>query len=235
MTLCLLFALCSLACTKQQIGNGQVNFDLKSQTMLIDVTKSNVSDFTTLPQSADFIINVTGNEFSWSGKLSEWDTNQQLLAGNYSVTATYGALEEEGFDKPYFVGTKEFSVLGGQTQTVSIPVSLGNTVIKLSCSENFKKYFKDYSFKLSRDNQDIVTYEKDETRAAFIDGYKISISANLVGEMKTQTFSKEYSNLDAATAYNIAFDVNNVGGASITVTFNNVVETIELGDIELND
>jgi hypothetical protein len=31
------------------------------------------------------------------------------------------------------------------------------------------------------------------------------------------------------------FDVTNVGGTSITITFNDNVETVELGDFELND
>jgi hypothetical protein len=31
------------------------------------------------------------------------------------------------------------------------------------------------------------------------------------------------------------FDVSNAGGATITVTFNDTVETISLGDVELND
>ena len=48
-------------------------------------------------------------------------------------------------------------------------------------------------------------------------------------------FSKEYSNLNEATAYTFHFDVNNVGGATITIKFNNTVEEIELGDYELND
>jgi hypothetical protein len=31
------------------------------------------------------------------------------------------------------------------------------------------------------------------------------------------------------------FDVTNAGSATITISFNNSVETVELGDIELND
>ena len=53
--------------------------------------------------------------------------------------------------------------------------------------------------------------------------------------MKTFTFSKDYSNLNEATAYTFNFDVTNVGGATITIKFNDTVETVELGDHELND
>ena len=105
----------------------------------------------------------------------------------------------------------------------------------VSCSETFKNYYKDYSFTITRDGNDIVSFAKDETRAAFIDGYKLTLEGTLTSESKTQSFSKDYSSLSEATAYTFYFDVNNVGGATITVSFNDTVETVDLGDYELND
>ena len=67
------------------------------------------------------------------------------------------------------------------------------------------------------------------------DGYKVTFSGSIVSGGKTLTFSKDYSNLKAATAYTMLVDAANVGNSTITVTFNDTVETIELGDIELND
>ena len=70
---------------------------------------------------------------------------------------------------------------------------------------------------------------------AFVDGYKFTLTGTLKSETSTKTFEKEYSSLDEATAYTFEFDVTNVGGASITVTFNNNVEVINLDDLELNE
>ena len=237
------------SCTKNQVeGYGSVSFALDNNVEIVEQTRSQsesedeneskVSDYTTLPSAGDFTITIknASNEEVWSGPISEWVSSPiKLPAGNYTVEAAYGSLEEEGFDKPYFYGTANFEVIAGETTEVSITVSLGNTIIKVSYSEMFKKYFKDYSFKLTRDNADIVVFAKDETRGAFIDGYKIKVEGTMTGELKTFTYSNEYSNLAEATAYTLAFDVNNVGGATLTVTFNDTVETVELGDIELND
>ena len=41
--------------------------------------------------------------------------------------------------------------------------------------------------------------------------------------------------VEVATAYTFRFDVSNAGGTSITIEFNDTVETVELGDCELND
>ena len=112
---------------------------------------------------------------------------------------------------------------------------MGNTVIKISCSDYFNRYYTDYTFKLTRDGAEIATFVKGETKAAFIDGYKIKVEGVLTGEVKTYNFSKEYTGLDEATAYTINFDAPNVGGSTITISFNETVETVELGDYELND
>lgn len=228
----------AFSCTKSQTeGNGRVAFAVSSNDVVADMTKSNVSDYTALPAAGDFTITVLDELSSqfWSGKISEWDSSTPLPAGNYTVNASYGDIEDEGFDKPYFTGTQTFAVKGGETSSVSVPVALGNTIIKVSCSEYFKKYYSDYTFKLTRGAAEIATFVKDEARGAFIDGYKIKVEGTLTGELKTYSFEKEYSGLDEATAYTLNFDAPNVGGSTITISFNDTVETVELGDYELND
>ena len=69
----------------------------------------------------------------------------------------------------------------------------------------------------------------------FVDGYKINLEGTLTGETKTYTFEKEYTMLNEATAYTINFDVPEVGGSTITISFNNNVEEVDLGEFELNE
>lgn len=230
--------LLALSCTKNQTeGNGHVSFVLTGDYMIADQTRSSVSQYTSLPSSEDFTITITDASSAsvWKGKLSDWDPATLLKAGSYKVTASYGDIEDEGFDKPYFTGETVFTVAGSQTSEVEVSVSLGNTVILVGCTDNFRNYYKDYAFRLSRDGKEIVTFAKDESRGAFVDGYKFTLEGTLSSETRTQSFTKDYSSLDEATAYTIMFDVANIGGASITITFNDTVETIELGDLELNE
>ena len=232
-------ALCALfSCAKSQTdGRGQVIFEVAGNHEVVDVTKSNVSDYTVLPSAGEFTIVIKDAESNsvWSGKIADWDPTTVLLAGEYTVEAAYGSLETEGFDKPYFFGSQSFAVVGGESTPVSIPVALANTIIKVSCSDYFKKYYNTYEFKLTRDGAEVVNFTMGETRAAFIDGYKIKVEGTLTSETKTQTFSKEYTNLNEATAYTLAFDASTVGGSTITISFNDVVEEVDLGNVELND
>ena len=228
----------AFACVKSpNDGVGQVVFEVASNQSVADVTKSNVSDYTSLPSAGDFTISIkdAANALLWTGKISEWNPVTPLQMGTYTVDAEFGAIEAEGFDKPYFLGTKSFTVVGAESTAVSIPVALGNTIVKIACSDYFKNYFNDYTFKITRDGADVVSFAKDETRAAFVDGYKFTVEGTLSSETATQTFTKDFSNLDEATAYTLTFDVSNVGGSTITITFDDTVEEVALGNVELND
>ena len=227
------------SCTKSTTDSeGSVSFVISSDQYLADITKSNVSDYTTLPGSDDFVltINNSAGNAVWRGNASEWDPATKLMVGEYRVTASYGNIEDEGFNKPCFEGTQTFTIKNKETSQVTVSASLANTVIKIACTDNLKNYYKDYTFKLARNNADIVTFAKGESRAAFIDGYKVTVTGTFVTESGAEkTFSKDYTGLAAATAYNMVFDVAGVGNGAITISFNNNVETIELGDVELND
>lgn len=231
--------LAAFSCTKsnQEPCCGQIQFEISSNEIVADQTKSNVSDYTTLPSTGDFTLEIldASSVSVWTGKVSEWDATTALPAGNYTVTASYGSLEDEGFDKPYFYGTATFAVTGGQTAAVSINVQLRNTIVLVSCTQNFQNYYHDYTFTFSRSTSTLATFVKGETKGAFIDGYKVTLSGVLSSETSQKTFTMDYSNLDEATAYTFLFDASNVGGGTITISFNDTVETIELGDLELND
>ena len=232
-----LVACAALSCSKIQGGSGQVAFTITHDESIVECTKSNISDYTTLPVSGDFIIAVKNSELEpvYNGKLSDWDSATKLKAGAYTVKVSHGDIEEEGFNKPYFYGDASFNVVADQTTQVSVPASLGNTIIKVSCTENFKNYYSDYSFKLLRSGAEIVTFVKDDTRAAFIDGYMVTLKGELRSESKNYTFTKEYSGLSEATAYTILFDVSNVGGTNITISFNENIDQVDLGEIDLNE
>ncbi|MBR5836864.1 MAG: DUF4493 domain-containing protein [Bacteroidales bacterium] len=233
-----LTVLVALSCTKSQTdGNGQVSFRISSRPDVVEQTRSSVSDYTALPSAGDFTISIIDESSApvWRGKMTDWNQETLLPVGNYTVTAAYGALEDEGFDKPFFTGSNAFAINGGQTTEVPVTVSLSNTIVKVACTDNFKNYYKDYTFKIVRGGSDVVTFVKGETKAAFVDGYRFTLTGTLKSETGTKTFEKEYSFLDEATAYTFEFDVTNVGGASISVTFNNNVEVISLDDLELND
>lgn len=145
----LTLALMSVSCSEQQTSqDGHVSFSLNPDGQVAVVSRSNVSDYTTLPDAGKFTIALTnsnGDEI-YAGTLEGYDASTALKTGNYSVKANYGSVADEGFGKPCFSGETSFSIVGGGTASVTIPVSLTNAIVKVECSETFDAYYTDYSF-----------------------------------------------------------------------------------------
>ncbi|MBO7192199.1 MAG: DUF4493 domain-containing protein [Bacteroidales bacterium] len=235
----LLALLVAFSCTKNTVtSGGYVSFAVSADEVLADVTKSNVSDYATVPTAAAFTLEITdasGGVF-WNGNLSDWDPATMIPVGEYTAKAIYGDLEDEGFDKPFFEGSQTFAVKGAETTPVAVSVALGNTVVKVNCTDNFKNYYPDHTFKLMRGISEIVTFAKDDTRAAFIDGWQVQIKGTLMTETGAEkVFSAEYKNLNPATAYTLVLDIANTGSGAVALSFNNDVQTVEVEEVELND
>ncbi len=225
------------SCRKADVPCGGVSFGISGTTdEITDMTKSQVGDYTTVPAAADFTITLknSSSETVWEGELSEWNATTPLAVGSYKVSAVYGSASTEGVDKPYFCGEASFSITDATPKEVTIPVKLGNCIVKLVCTDNFKHYFTSYDFSVNTGAGN--TFSLSETAPIFMDAYKFSISGTLVNQGgSTQTFGqKEYDSLKAATCYTLKFDASSIGGVTVTITFNDTVDTVDLGEIELN-
>lgn len=218
---------------------GSITFAVAAQQEVADVTRSQISDITTLPAAADFTLTITDAQKKtvWSGTIAQMTEPYTIAAGEYTATAQYGSVSDEGFDKPCFTGSVPFTINGGDSKQITIPVSLANAIVKVSCTEMFRNYFTDYSFKITTAAGTQIAFPAGESRGAFIDAYKFTIDGTLTNQGGTaQSFSKTYdTGINPATCYTVTFDASSVGGTSVTVTFNDTTETIDLGDIELND
>ncbi len=237
----LALAMLSAACSKHQAEetDGNVSFSVSADSHVDVVTRSDVSDYATLPQAGNFTIVLTnaGGDEVYRGLLEDYSSSTTLKAGNYSVKADFGSASEEGFNKPYFTGEKTFSVKGGETSTVAIPVALANSIIKVECTDRFKSYYTDYSFTVKTGGGTEIAFPKGETRAAFVDAYTISVSGSLTNQGgKTQVFkAKEYKSLSPKTCYTLKFDASNVAEGTITISFDDTVEDAVLTEVDLND
>ena len=238
---CTFAVLAALSCTKSVSGvtggEGTVGFSVSGNIDVTDITRSSVSDYTALPSTGDFkiVVRNSDNTEIYSGTVSDWDESTKLPTGNYSVTATYGAEGEEGFDKPYFTGKTAFVVNGGSNTEVSIPTALGNSIIRFSFSDSFRNYFTSHSFTVTTGGGTVIEFPASETRAAFVDAYKFTVNGTLTTQAGVaKTFSKSFE-VNAKTCYTISFDASDIGGISVTVTFNDTTETVTLDDIELNE
>ena len=253
LTVCALALAGLVACSNSDTASdaaqkGYLSFAVSAADVVENVTRAQITlgeaagDYTA-PADGDFTIEIIdeNDEQAWSGKLSEWTATTPLTAGSYKVKATYDN-GRVGFNSPVFSGSANVAILGGETANVEVPVTLQNAIVRLKYTDMFKNYYSFEKFTITSLNT-AVDFTANETRGSFIETTTFKIEGTLTSQAQdknggntTKTFSKEYV-AAAAKCYTITFDASNIGGVNgIQIQFGDEpAETIDLGDIELNE
>lgn len=229
--LLLMFASCSDNDSPGVGGYGQVNASVSADNAVsLSTEMSRAGEQAPEALSPDlnsFSLTISRKDGSFSKTwetLDAFDPTQQFPIGAYNVEASYGALEKEGFDMPYYYGTEECIVYDSETSTPTVVATLANTMVSVNYTEEFKKYFTDYSVSIkSEGGSDFITFAKDEVRNAYVRPGNISLNVSLTKTNgKTLTFNPaDIANAKPKTLYRVTFDVNGgeVGTAQLVIKF----------------
>lgn len=235
-----------VACTDDERRNntcGRVNLNLKADHEIVDITTRSLEE-SDIPNVADFSVAISKDEQvvnQWK-KLSDYSQDDTTFpVGNYILTASYGNINEEGFNLPYYEGKTDFVIKGGSTTDVEATCVLANTKISIAYTDDFRNYFKTYSTSIKSEEGNEVIFVSDETRAAYVKSGKVTVKVTFVkvnGGLGATTI--EVATIDKALSqhhYHILMDVD-AGKAELSIMFDRVTEekpiTLDISDKALN-
>lgn len=151
-----------------------------------------------------------------------------LLSGDYSVRVTAGDSVAASFEKRFFEGKKDFSIVKGEISTVEVNCGIANTVIAITWDESLKEAFDgDCQVTITSATGELVySSANPEAKGYFSlpeDNRKLTCkfkATTLTGEPYEK--SMELSDLKASTLYNLKYSYTAVsqdptGGASIQI------------------
>ena len=245
-TIASLLALTLSACTKEttkpeQEGKGQVTISCVTSDA-VDATRANIS--CTTPTADEFALKIEGQDFSKEyATIAEFNADSYLHHGSYKATVVAGDLANEGYDMATFAGSAEFAVEARKQHDVEITAYIANALVQVDVTENFKNYFVGgYTLTLTTaaGNEFDVTAQTEPlfiAPADFTIGGTAVKQPNQSGAEGVTVALPEYKNetLAAQTLYNVTFDVETAGSATLTISLNDtLVESIDI-EQELND
>lgn len=164
--------------------------------------------------------------------------NVELRVGDYTVVADMGNPEVEGFDQPYYSGSKDIHLEKGDNMDVELECKLANSILKINYTDNFKKYFSTYSSYVSTTKGNTVEYVQDETRGAYLASGEVAVyvKAKKTGANEATLNVGKYT-LNPQYEYALTLDVD-VSKAVMTVTFSEDINeepiSIDISDAALN-
>ena len=247
----LAFAGCNREAEGPAGGSGQLVIDFSATPDVNVVTTRADVPGVTAPATTDFDLRLYakgGNPETglFYPVITDYDPTMWHSVGNYVAVALCGNIDEEGFDKPAFGVTKEFTIEDGISKTETLVARLINVAVTVECTEAFENYFSDYNVSLERNDAEIVEFTKalfstdSDTHVAFVkpEAFKLKLSYTRQNGGATGGKDVEVSIVNACTHYKVRFDVNNsaVGGATLVITWDDAVEpVVEPIEIEVGE
>lgn len=231
------------ACDKEpRQGEGTLRVALSGVDAGVTVEATRALDITA-PATADFSLRITNGDESFD---ESWPSIDQypgkgymLVIGDYKAAALYGSLDAEGFDKPCFGVEKNFTIYNEVTTTVEMEASLLNMVVTVDYTEAFLEYFaKGFAVTVTSGAGNEFAFDRETGGKLFIAPANFGVKIDYTrpnGNTGTENLDVT-QNIGARKHFDITLDVNGgeVGGAAITVSFDDTMETIPL-DIETGE
>ena len=162
----MIIAGCSDSYNPNSSQNGRIyaSFDLDAEV----ITSAGVSKSPSRQAMAVTASQLAIDLNSEDGRVSRhWDSpdlfpvDEDFPVGAYTMEASYGSPDDQGYDKPYYHGSTTLTVKDSETTPVSITATLANAMVSVSFTDNFKKFFQEYTPSLIAGNANLA-YDREE-------------------------------------------------------------------------
>ena len=251
----LLFMICAAALTAscqngdlEIIGNsGEGYIAISASTSGTIITKADAEAGITLdtPTVDKFSLLITGpNNLSksWASLSDYASENERFVKGNYTVAIECGNIAEEGYNKPYFYG-EAIAPVPDRNKTVNVEVvaSVGNAIVEIATTENFRGYFPTHEFKLKTATNVFELVENSSEFLFIAPQTNVAIECNCIRQANLATGKYEalptqkIAEVKARTRYIVTYDLERAGSVNVTVTLNDTIIGTHEIDVELNE
>lgn len=238
----LLSLLCAglVSCAKDEAQSslkGRIDVRVNTDQSLSDEV-SRAAGEVTEPDLNDFALTIV----SVDGEVSNsWDSFEKfepvfVEVGTYTVTASYGEAESEGFDALSYLGSTNVEVRKDETVEAAVTCTINKAKVSVSYTDDFKKYFSSYSAYVSSSKGNKVTYAADETRGAYFVPGDLGLFLEVTRQGISQKITLNPKNFTAEVKheYRLTMDVD-ASTASLKIVFNDNPASEQNVSINISD
>lgn len=162
-------------------------------------------------------------------------TDKEFATGKYTMTASYGDLDAEGFDVPAVSGEAQFDVTEGNTTEVNLTATPSKAMITINIDKALTEYMTSMTAKLTSFAGNEIEFAADEARSAFVKPGETLLNVSFVkpnGMSATVEVAK--FNAEARHHYEIAVSMGGDGYGEINDLVVKFDETLEQEDVMID-
>ncbi|MGN0237109.1 MAG: DUF4493 domain-containing protein [Lepagella sp.] len=240
-----LFALLGLASCSDEAPwadsstTGGINLNFSSDPRVMRQTRADDSVSPVVPSGDFFAVNLVKADGSFSRSWSSveaFNREDAFPIGDYTLTATYGDIDTEGFQNPYYKGSTDVHVSPGALAEAQVVATLANAMVSIRYTPAFVENFPSHSAAVQSEGHDWVVFSQNEERPAYVAPSEIKINLTLTNtEGKQVTIQPASFTAQARHHYVVTIGVDGTSGnLALDVQFDddvvNETVSVSLGD-----
>ncbi len=171
-----LSALALTSCSDESLWGGSadegaVTLNFSTDGRVMRQTRADDTMSPVVPDGSLFKVDFTKSDNTYSKQWSSvegFNRETAFAIGDYTLTATYGDIDVEGFENPYYKGSADVHVSPGATTEANVTATLANAMVSIRYTDAFKENFKAYSAAVQTEGHEYVMFAQTETRPAYI-------------------------------------------------------------------
>lgn len=185
LALSLMLALASCSDDAPWAGSdteGGIRLNLSADGTVVRQTRADDGVILDTPAPEAFGISLTSSDGSYSkswGSYEAFNHEAGFPVGEYTVAASYGDVNKEGFESPYFYGQTRVQVSPATESEATIQAGLANAMVSIRYSDQFTKNFSAYSAAVQTDGHEWIVFAQNEDRPAYVAPGNVKLNLTL--------------------------------------------------------
>lgn len=167
---------------------------------------------------------ATGRRAEWAS-VDSFDLTMLYHEGAYTLSAFYGSPYDEGYDSPFFIATRRFSIANNATAIVPLEARLGNTALTAEFSGEFESTFNSFGLTFHSFGGDYLTATtEDEGKALYLRPGRIAVDLDMtLPDGRSATINATYiENAEACCFYKASVELlgdGTVDNSAVLISF----------------
>ncbi len=184
-------------------------------------------------EASDLNLTLTAEDgtVSYDGPIGDFPTDKGFNIGKYTLTATYGDPEDEGFEKPAVYGQAELSVLEGKQTAVELTATPSKAMVSFAFDKTLTDYMTTCAARVHSAGGATLDYASTETRPLYIKPGQATVSVSFTKPNgKEGTLQVNTIDAQAQHHYKVTLTLggDGAGAESITVKYDDLLEEEEV-------
>lgn len=165
-------------------SEGGINLNFSTDGRVMRQTRADDSS-PIIPESNQFSVKLSKSDGTYAKdwkSVEAFNNEKGFPIGDYTLEASYGDIDQEGFYSPCYKGSATVHVSPGAVTDANVVATLANAMVSIRYTDEFKSNFQGYSAAVQTEGHEWQVFAQNESRPVYIAPSEVKLDLTLVND-----------------------------------------------------